>query len=83
MTREADPPVQTLALEGPLNVFSVQQQWARAEALLAIEAGEAVVDLTRVSDVDATGIQLLCTLDQVFRSRGVSFRVLGVKEAWK
>ncbi len=83
MARELDPPAHTLALEGTLNASSIKEQWERARALLALERGEAEVDLSQVSDLDEKGIQLLCTLDQILRAKGLTFRVVGVHDEWK
>lgn len=83
MAQEHPLPAHTLTFEGTLNVFSIKDQWEQAKVLLDLQSGEAEVDLRLVSDLDEIGIQLLCTLDQILRARGLTFRVVGVQEAWK
>jgi len=83
MLRETNGPARTLSLEGNLNVFSIQRQWKRVQALLALESGEAELDLSLVSDLDEIGVQMLSTLDQVLRAKGLTFKVVGIQDAWK
>lgn len=71
-----------LKLEGDLDVFSVQMQWERLQALLQLEAGPARLDLGGLGDLDLSGVQLLCALDREIRAHGLGFEVIGVKEEW-
>jgi ABC-type transporter Mla MlaB component len=72
-----------LAFEGDLDVFSIQLQWEKAQALLTLETGSAEVDLASVGDLDLSGIQILCLLERDLRSKGIEFTVVGSKEEWK
>lgn len=72
-----------LSLEGDLDVFSIQQQWDKVQALLGTGAGSPELDLSAIGDVDLSGMQLLCALDRDLRASGVQLRVAGAKEEWK
>lgn len=71
-----------LALDGDLDVFSIHQQWEKAQPLLTTESGSAEVDLSSVGDLDLSGIQLLCALDRDLRARGDRLKVVGAKVDW-
>ncbi len=85
MARKAPTPVpaRALTLEGDLDVFSIQQQWEKAQPLLTTANGKAELDLSSVGDLDLSGLQLLWALDRDLRSRGVLFTVVGAKEEWQ
>jgi ABC-type transporter Mla MlaB component len=73
----------TLSFGGDLDVFSIQQQWEKAQPLLTTENGSAEVDLSSVGDLDLSGLQLLCALERDLKAKGVQFTVVGAKEEWK
>lgn len=84
MARKApthEPPF-ALTLEGDLDVFSIHQQWEKAQPLLTTGSGKAELDLSSAGDLDLSGLQLLCALDRDLRSLGVQFTVVGAKEEW-
>jgi ABC-type transporter Mla MlaB component len=83
MAKKPAPPPRTLSLEGDLDVFSIQQQWEKVQALLTIENGKAEVDLSGLGDLDLSGLQLLCALDRDLRAKGIQFSVVGTKEEWR
>ena len=83
MSRKAIPTTRTIALQGDLDVFSIHQQWEKAQPLLTIVNGSAEVDLSSVGDLDLSGLQLLCALDRDLRSKGLLFTVVGAKEEWQ
>ena len=83
MAKKTAPSLSSLTLEGDLDVFSIHQQWEKAQPLLTIVNGSAEVDLSSVGDLDLSGLQLLCVLDRDLRSKGLSFTVVGTKEEWQ
>ena len=83
MAKKPASPARTLSFEGDLDVFCIQGQWEKAQALLTTENGSAEVDLSSVGDLDLSGLQLLCALDRDLQSKGVQFQVVGTKEEWK
>jgi ABC-type transporter Mla MlaB component len=83
MAKKTASSTRKLSLEGDLDVFSIQQQWEKAQALLTTGNGSAEVDLSSVGDLDLSGLQLLCALDRDLRSKGVQLTVVGAKEEWK
>ena len=83
MAKKTAPSLSSLTLEGDLDVFSIHQQWEKAQPLLTHETGSAEVDLSSVGDLDLSGLQLLCALDRDLRSKGLLFTVVGAKEEWQ
>jgi len=83
MAKKTAPSLSSLTLEGDLDVFSIHQQWEKAQPLLTIVNGSAEVDLSSVGDLDLSGLQLLCALDRDLRSKGLLFTVVGAKEEWQ
>jgi len=83
MAKKTAPSLSSLTLEGDLDVFSIHQQWEKAQPLLTIVNGSAEVDLSSVGDLDLSGLQLLCALDRDLRSKGLVFTVVGAKEEWQ
>jgi ABC-type transporter Mla MlaB component len=83
MARKPAPTLQPLVLEGDLDVFSIHQQWEKAQALLTPGTSSAEVDLTAIGDLDLSGLQLLCALDRDLKAKGVPFHLAGPKADWK
>ncbi|MDR3682849.1 MAG: STAS domain-containing protein [Geothrix sp.] len=83
MARKRPSSPRALSLEGDLDVFSIHQQWEKAQPLLTTENGSAEVDLSSVGDLDLSGLQLLCALDRDLKAKGIQFTVVGAKEEWK
>jgi len=83
MAKKTAPSLSSLTLEDDLDVFSIHQQWEKAQPLLTIVNGSAEVDLSSVGDLDLSGLQLLCALDRDLRSKGLLFTVVGAKEEWQ
>ncbi len=83
MAKPPSGPIRVHSLEGNLNIFSIQQQWMEVQVLLEVEKGTACLDLASVGDLDQSGLQLICALEKVFKSKEVEFRVVGAKGTWK
>ena len=83
MAKKPASPSRTLTLEGDLDVFSIQLQGEKAQALLTLENGQAEVDLSNLGDLDLSGIQLLCALERDLRSKGIQVSLVGTKAEWK
>lgn len=83
MARKQPPPPQPLALEGDLDVFSIHQQWEKAQTLLTTGSGSAGLDLASIGDLDLSGLQLLCALDRDLQTKGIPFSITGAQEEWK
>ena len=83
MAKKSASPLRTLALDGDLDVFSVQMQWEKAQAFLASATGPVELDLSAVGDLDLSGVQLLCALERDLQTKGVEFAVRGSKDEWK
>lgn len=83
MARKPAASLHTLTLEGDLDVFSIHQQWEKAQSLGSIEGGQVELNLATLGDLDLSGIQLLCSLDRDLRARGAQVTLLGVKDEWK
>ena len=67
------------AVEGDLDIFSLQDQSAWIKALL--EPGrDLTVDLSQIGDLDPSGLQLLLSLRASFAARHQAFLVSGVSE---
>jgi anti-anti-sigma regulatory factor len=82
MARKPAPSKPRLALEGDLDVFSIQQQWEKVQPLLATVSGSVEVDLASAGDLDLSGLQLLCALDRDLQAKGVQLRVVGARPEW-
>jgi ABC-type transporter Mla MlaB component len=83
MARKQPSPPQPLALEGDLDVFSIHQQWEKAQTLLTTGGSPAEIDLSSVGDLDLSGLQLLCALDRDLQSKGITFALTSAKEEWR
>lgn len=75
------PPVpgtglQQFSLSGPLTVFAVRSERDRMLSVLS-EARPLCVDLAGVTECDAAGLQLLCSLRRSYEARGLELRFLG------
>lgn len=82
MPRKPPPFPSPLALQGDLDVFSVQAQWEGLHAYLSAHEGPLLLDLTSVGDLDLSGLQLLLALDQHLAGRGDRLSLSGAKPEW-
>ncbi len=82
MARKPPPPPGPLALQGALGVFCIQAQWEGLPAYLASHDGPLAMDLSSVSDLDLSGLQLLLALDRHLVARGDRLALSGVKPEW-
>ncbi|WLT30325.1 lipid asymmetry maintenance protein MlaB [Geothrix sp. PMB-07] len=83
MARKSTPPLPSHALEGDLDVFSIHLQWERLLPLLGDARGTLQLDLTAISDLDLSGLQLLCVLEHDLKAKGIPLSILGVKPEWQ
>lgn len=83
MPRKSAPPPPPIALEGDLDIFSIQQQWGRLLPLLEAQDGTAALDLAAVGDMDLSGLQLLAALERDLKAKGVRLVILGAQADWQ
>ncbi len=82
MARKPTPSATTLAMQGDLDVFSVQAQWEAIRAALVSSGDPVVLDLSAAGDIDLSGLQLLLVLERHLASRGIRLSVTGAKTEW-
>lgn len=82
MARKPFLPPGPLALQGDLDVFCIQAQWEGLQTHLASHHGPLALDLSSVSDLDLSGLQLLLALDCHLEARGDRLSLSGVKPEW-
>ena len=63
-------------------MFSIQAQWEDLQAQLASHQGPFTVDLSTVSDLDLSGLQLLLALERHLAARGDRLSLSGVRPEW-
>ncbi|GLH69139.1 hypothetical protein GETHPA_06720 [Geothrix rubra] len=83
MARKTHPSPGTFALQGDLDVFSIQAQWERLQARAIPPGDPFVLDLSAVGDLDLSGLQLLLVLDRHLAARGIPLTVAGAKPEWQ
>jgi len=65
-----------------MDLFSIQNQWEGLQAQLAPQEGPVLLDLSRVGDLDLSGLQLLLALDRHLASRGDHLSLSGIRPEW-
>lgn len=83
MTRKPALTPPRVALEGDLDLFSIQQQWGQVLPLLEAQDGTATLDLTALGDLDLSGVQLLGALARDLNAKGVRLVIQGAQEGWR
>lgn len=67
------------AVEGDLDIFSLQDQTSQIKALLDPKKG-LTIDLGRLGDLDPSGLQLLLSLRSSLTARNQPFQIIGVPD---
>ncbi len=82
MTRKIHPPPTVQALQGDLDLFSIQAQWEALGPLAAGLQGTLSLDLSGIGDLDLSGLQLLLALDRQLKAQGGGLSLTGIKPEW-
>lgn len=82
MAKTRPTPPTALAIQGDLDLFSIQAQLERLRPCLAGHQGDLVLDLSAVGDLDLSGVQLLLTLDRHLAARNARLTLTAVKQEW-
>ena len=82
MARTRPTPPTALALQGDLDLFSIQAQLERLRPHLAGHQGDLVLDLSAVGDLDLSGVQLLLSLDRHLAAQNARLVLDTVKPEW-
>lgn len=69
----------TWAVEGDLDIFSLQDQTAKVKPLVA-SSGGLTVNLSGLGDIDPSGLQLLLSIKASLQAKGKAFLVIGLPE---
>lgn len=70
------------ALQGDLDLFSIQEQWEALRIRLADHQGPLVLDLFAIGDLDLSGLQLLLALERQAKAQGATLSFTGLKAEW-
>lgn len=71
-----------LRLEGVLTVYEVAE--LREELISALEKKNGIMlDLSKVTDVDTTGIQLLCSAYRTAKDAKKTFTIMGANDSFR
>lgn len=82
MPKRSSASAPPFALQGDLDLFSIQGQWDALRARLAGHRGPMVLDLSGIGDLDLSGLQLLLALERQANAQGVSLSLTGVQAEW-
>ena len=70
------------ALQGDLDLFSIQEQFEALRIRLAGHQGPLMLDLSGIGDLDLSGLQLLLALERQAKAQGATLSLTGLKAEW-
>lgn len=70
------------ALQGDLDLFSIQEQWEALRTRFAAHQGPLALDLSGIGDLDLSGLQLLLALERQAKAKGVTLSLTGIRAEW-
>ena len=76
MPKKPSTPLAPFALQGDLDLFSIQAQWEALRTRIAAHQGPLTLDLSGIGDLDLSGLQLLLVLDHQAKSQGAALVLL-------
>ncbi len=82
MPKKPLTPVVPFALQGDLDLFSIQGQWETIRTRLAAHQGPLTLDLSGIGDLDLSGLQLLLALERQAEAQGAALSLMGTKPEW-